>query len=391
MSSDSHAMRQAFAANLAGTWHLRDPAWRHALQIVPREVFLGERVYRSVGAGQWEVVTRKATSPDQWLAMAYSDQTWVTQLNNGAPDVADRQGRIIGVPTSSTTLPGVVVAMLEDLKVEAGHAVLEIGTGTGYSGALMSQRLGDNYVTSVEIDPGVSRRAARALKQAGYRPRLLTGDGLIGAPHRRFDRIIATCSVLAVPPAWLEQTCTGGIILAALTGWQYGFALARLTVTAPGTATGEFLDRTFSFMLARPQENPREPVYLPDIAEAPARRARYEPDAFTADDQGWMLRWLAQLAFPFSAYYGATEDGGISYFHDTASNSWACLRAGAGSDYTVHQTGPLAMWDVIEQTIDTWRDAGSPPQSEFALTISDGQQTVTHPKIAASWTLPVQR
>ncbi|NEE62047.1 methyltransferase, partial [Streptomyces sp. SID8455] len=65
-----------------------------------------------------------------------------------------------GIATSSNSMPSMVARMLELLEVQDSQQVLEIGTGTGYVSALLCERLGDDLVHSVELDPVVARQAA---------------------------------------------------------------------------------------------------------------------------------------------------------------------------------------------------------------------------------------
>nr|WP_181958331.1 rRNA adenine N-6-methyltransferase family protein [Nonomuraea deserti] len=154
-------LRRSLADRLTESRDLRSPLWRRAVETTPREAFLPDDVFRNVD-GQWEPVCRAQFGDEAWLRMAYQDQTIVTQCNE------------IGEPVSSSTLPGLVVRMLEYLDLREGDKVLEIGTGTGYSTALMCQRLGPESVTSIEIDSDVAERAAAALR----------GLARTGADHR---------------------------------------------------------------------------------------------------------------------------------------------------------------------------------------------------------------
>lgn len=174
-------------------------AWRSALEAVPRELFLGEAVYRYESGRGWVPVRRSEMSAEDWLALAYTDETWVTQIDGVMADDATKPVVILR-PTSSSTFPGLVVRMLEAAGVGEGDAVLEIGTGTGYSTALMCHRLGQDAVTSIEYDPVIAARAKAAIAKAGYAPTLVEGDGLLGHDaNAPYDRLIATCSVRTIP------------------------------------------------------------------------------------------------------------------------------------------------------------------------------------------------
>ncbi|MEV6984184.1 ATP-grasp peptide maturase system methyltransferase [Sphaerisporangium sp. NPDC051017] len=374
-------LRSRLADELSENGDLRSPEWRRAVGTVPREVFLGERVYRRVDSPHgtdWEPISTAAD--EKWLGLAYQNVTWVTQFD-------ERDDAVRGAPTSSSTLPGLVVRMLEDLQVENDHRVLEIGTGTGYSTALLCERLGSGQVTSVEVDPEVAARARRALQRAGHAPALLIGDGLAGhqggAPY---DRIIATCSVRTVPGSWLHQARRDGLILATLSGWLYGSALARLTVTARSEAEGEFLPGTISFMPARSHAAPLIGD-LPSQSDGKQRATVFGADVLAE----WTPLWIAQLAAPGAQSIGVSTEGRpVAYcVIDQAAASWAWLVL-QSDEWTVRQGGPLRLWDRIEAALTAWHDAGKPSQQAFRLRIKGDEQSVFLPGTPGlRWTLPV--
>ncbi|MEV0442922.1 methyltransferase domain-containing protein [Streptomyces spectabilis] len=107
--------------------------------------------------------------------------------------------------------------MLHHLDPQPGERILETGTGTGYSTALLAARVGAATVTSVEIDKTLAKHAASALQAAGHTPRLVVGDGEEGyPPDAPYDRIISTAAVRQLPQAWIDQVRPGGVILAPL-------------------------------------------------------------------------------------------------------------------------------------------------------------------------------
>jgi protein-L-isoaspartate O-methyltransferase len=126
--------------------------------------------------------------------------------------------------------------MLRILNVKDGHRVLEIGTGTGYNTALLCHRLGDEAVTTVDIDPVLVAEAQAHLEQVGLRPLAVSGDGADGVPTAApYDRILSTCSAAAVWDAWIDQLAEDGLLVAPLT---FGGALAVLRKTGPGELSG---------------------------------------------------------------------------------------------------------------------------------------------------------
>ncbi|MFD3733288.1 ATP-grasp peptide maturase system methyltransferase [Streptomyces sp. NPDC058632] len=367
-------LRARLVERLTGDGHLRTGPWREAVSAVPRHAFLSGGFFREVDGSTPTAWTPVLPDDPRWLESCYDDVSLVTQIA-GTVVPGDVRGEIMRTPTSSSTLPGLVVRMLEDLRVEPDHRVLEIGTGTGYSTALLCHRLGDDSVTSVEVDAGVSTRARNALGRCGFAPELIVGDGLAGhGAGAPYDRVIVTCGLLTVPRALIEQTRPGGIILVTLCGWLYSSELARLTVHGDGTASGRLLGGQVSFMLARPHLPPPLGL-LPDLDAGDERQAVLGPDAL--DD--WTTRFVAQLAAPRAQYVTLTHDGRTEHlFLDVGTGARAVLREHDGR-WTVRQNGPSRIWDAVETHITRWRGAGAPPLERFEITLTSERPTLTWP------------
>ncbi|MGH3800647.1 MAG: methyltransferase domain-containing protein, partial [Pseudonocardiaceae bacterium] len=241
---------------LAAEGMLGEP-WRAAFLAVPRQVFIPEVIWRD--AGDDLVPLRRDDEPQEWLRRAYGPRYVVTQVDDGTPAGSGGRGR---VATSSASRPDIVALMLAAGQVEPGMRVLEIGTGTGYTAALLAHRLGARNVTSIEIDPDLAARARTALSSAGYgEVTVLTGDGARGhPPGAPFDRVLSTVAAPRVPYAWVAQTRPGGLVV---TPWGSAYkpaGLLSLTVGADGTATGGLVNTTISFMELRDQRISRPAI-----------------------------------------------------------------------------------------------------------------------------------
>jgi protein-L-isoaspartate(D-aspartate) O-methyltransferase len=102
--------------------------------------------------------------------------------------------------------PYIVAAMTEQLALEPGDKVLEIGTGSGYQAAILAE-LGDMEVYSIEIVPELAQSAAARLKELGYdNVQVMEGDGYYGwLEQAPFDAIIVTAAPDHLPPPLVEQ------------------------------------------------------------------------------------------------------------------------------------------------------------------------------------------
>lgn len=140
---------------------------------------------------------------------AYRNTTWVTQIDGVLAE--DAAAPVTGgTPTSSSTLPGLVLWMIEQARVSAGSRVLITGAGTGLSTAYVCEIAGEGRTTAIETDPAVTERAREALAEAGYAPTPVTGDGLRGHAGRApYDVVLAFCSMRHVPYGLLRQVEEG--------------------------------------------------------------------------------------------------------------------------------------------------------------------------------------
>jgi protein-L-isoaspartate(D-aspartate) O-methyltransferase len=132
--------------------------------------------------------------------------------------------------------PKVEARLLQDLKLKAHEKVLEVGAGSGYMAALLSQRAG--RVISLEIHPELVTMARANLQRAGIgNVEVREADGAKGLPAEGpFDAILLSGSVSEVPPALLSQLKVGGR-LAAITGSEPVMRATFITRTGEGSYT----------------------------------------------------------------------------------------------------------------------------------------------------------
>lgn len=174
------ALRFELADRLRADGVVSSPRVDEAMRAVPRHVFV----------------------PAVPLQQAYAD------------DVVQTKHDSAGTAISAASQPRIVAMMLEQLGVQPGQRVLEIGAGTGYNAALLAHLVGDDgQVTTIDVDDDIVAGARTALAAAGYPSvRVVLGDGAFGYPDGvPYDRVIATVGTTTdLPPAWLEQLATDG-------------------------------------------------------------------------------------------------------------------------------------------------------------------------------------
>ncbi len=181
---DDDALREALVNSLLAEGHITQPRVAEAFRAVPRHLFL----------------------PGMDLAVVYQDEAIAIKEANG-------------MWLSSSSQPAIMAIMLEQLELQPGQRVLEVGAGSGFNAALMAHLVGDAaLVTTLDIDDDLVEQAHANLKAAGYgEVSVVCADGWEGyRPHAPYDRVILTVGAWDISPAWVEQLREGGILLLPL-------------------------------------------------------------------------------------------------------------------------------------------------------------------------------
>ena len=156
------------------------------------------------------------------------------------------QDSALGIACGQTiSQPFVVAYMTEQLKLNRGHRVLEIGTGSGYQAAILSRLC--KHVLTIERYRTLADAARRRLEDLGYHNiEVLFGDGFeVPAGGGDFDRIIVTAAMEQIPEKLLQRLEPGGILIAPIGPHQGTQTLVRVTRTDGGFERKELVDVRF--------------------------------------------------------------------------------------------------------------------------------------------------
>lgn len=341
-----------------------------AIRAVPRHPFIPVRAQALLGADETEQIIDRDADPKAWWAAVYSDSVIVTQIADGTGEI--RAGA--REPTSSASAPSTVADLLGWLEPEPGHRVLEVGTGTGWTAALLSHLVGDEGVaTSIEVDPQVAERAAKNLSDAGVQAQLVVGDGAAGCPGRApFDRVHVTCGIRQVPHNWIEQTRPGGtIVLPYCPGLGNGHGL-RLTVFPDGTASGRFQGFA-AYMMMRSQ---RPAHATRDDGSGQYSSTRIDPRTIAYAPPGALVAMAGLTGFQVTS----RQQGDQFYVWVVDQDHpevWTLVTHEPGQpEFEVYQLGERSLWEEVTDAYFRWVGWGEPSRERFGMTVTPEWQRI---------------
>ncbi len=178
--------------------------------------------------GKLEKFSVNAENPEEFL---------LKEVYKNTPLIIDARGDKV---ISTSSQPGVMAMMLKAIRLGPGMKVLEIGTGSGYNAAVMSEMTGSGAnIYTIEVLENVGESARANLKGAGYDDvNVIIDDGGKGyASAAPYDAVIVTCSASTITASWIEQLKTGGYLSAPLAtrGME---TLVEMEKTADGSLKG---------------------------------------------------------------------------------------------------------------------------------------------------------
>ncbi|MGW7292523.1 methyltransferase domain-containing protein [Streptomyces xiamenensis] len=336
---------------------------------VPRHAFIPERAFATPWGGKGHWIDRIA-DPDLWWKSVYSNSSIVTQIDDGKTELTPETIRKTHNFTCSSSAPSLVFSFLLLLNPRRGDTILEIGTGTGWTAALLADIVGDDGVVTIEVDPALAAAARSNLTAVDRSPRLVVGDGSLGSPSDApFDGVHVTCGVHEIPYAWIEQTRPGGRIILP---WMPISQVAALTVQDDGTASGRFHGEC-GFMLLRSQRDmPSDRV--PDGAEDQESTSSADPRQVLAHSPGRTAFMCGKL--PSVSASGFEKEGGhfLGILH--GGHSHAVVREDAAGVVRVTRRGPRDLWEEAIAAHAEWVALGSPDLDRFGLTVNPSGQHV---------------
>lgn len=341
---------------------MRSQVSREAFASTPRHVFV-PRFFRNDQDKGWVAVDN--SDPD-YLDLVYAPELLIVQLDED-PTAWERL-RADGVyyggwPSSSSSSPALMAIMLEALDIRRGHSVLEIGTGTGYNAAILAHYVGDEHVTSVDVDATLVRDARMRLAASGHGPRLATCDAMTDIPAGPYDRIEVTVAVAAIPQLWIDRTRPGGHILVNLASGLLSDTMFALTVDDHGIASGSAIADAVYFMPTRAAHLPAGYELHAGIDTTAGVTVDSAVEFAVTDDHESGFRTFLALAFPDLQQF--LTDGAASWNWLIASDQSWVHDLGDGR---IRCGGPRNLWPDIERLWTWWNDHDRPTRHRLGLT-----------------------
>ena len=194
-----------------------------------------------VGRMEFQLTLRRHGISDQAVLRAMDEVPREYFVAAGFTDKAYADQALPIACGQTISQPFVVAYMTEQLEVEPGHRVLEIGTGSGYQTGVLAGLAKE--VVSIERYRTLADAARERIKTLGYaNVKIRAGDGMAGAPDLApFDRIMVTAAAEKIPEALTAQLAERGKMVLPIGPRNDAQHIVKLTKQPGGGLTRENL------------------------------------------------------------------------------------------------------------------------------------------------------
>jgi protein-L-isoaspartate(D-aspartate) O-methyltransferase len=300
------------------------------------------------------------------------------------------------IPQSTTA--SVVHRMIGLLDVEPGMRVMEVGTGSGYSGAVLSNVVGaDGLVVSLDVDDSLVERARALHRQASHTNiNVLTSDGFRGWPDAApYDRIIGWATPHVLPKDWVEQAKPGATIVTPVKIASVAGANATIrAVVSDGVRSAEFHHGYFIEMAPEVITELGLPVRFVDAVHRPSEAQPWwiSGPVFRDRPKDMAQKLLDQLVVADSAadFFDLTRDSwrGFTAFVLASTDYPASVGSSSGLALGVATTDSLAVslpnggllacgtgeaLDELAAYWQKWRDQGEPGLTDLSPKLTQSE------------------
>lgn len=270
-----------------------------------------------------------------------------------------------------------VARLLELAQVAQGRGVLEIGTGTGYTAALLARLTGlAPKVTSIETDSFACRAAPQRFPDDEAKPRFIHDDGRDGdSEGAPYAVVLSWCDVPRVPASWVRLCSHYGRVVTTMAGQP--IVLERVSDFADQfEVAGKFSagEAVLGTSPLRPHLQGRGSSVASQLAELAQLSARGGTRSSSYVPPGRLehptVQWLLRLVHPELRFEVHQNHYRIL---DPHTMSWVNAYPPALNSGGYIQTGGIrkTLWDQVMQVFNLWVNAHRPQCEAFGLTVTE--------------------
>ncbi|MGV3552569.1 protein-L-isoaspartate(D-aspartate) O-methyltransferase [Rhizobium sp.] len=141
--------------------------------------------------------------------------------------------------------------VIDALKLKPSHRVLEIGTGSGFSAAVMA-RMAERVLTIDRYKTLVASAQERMDRLSLRNVVVRQADGSVGLQGEgTFDRIVVTAAFAKLPQIYAEQLVSGGMMIAPVLGEDGIARMTRLMKTGSRFERNELFETPYQSIVPR--------------------------------------------------------------------------------------------------------------------------------------------